>query len=95
MKKVFYIIGIILLELIIPPYKELNNILIVDKIEITCTNTVTIKIKEIVPVKKENTIEYQYKYYEKEGRNIKDILKEIEKEEKKTIYLNHNKIKCK
>ena len=94
MKKIILIGIIIIIKIIIPPYQELNNIIIVDKIEINCNKIIKIKIKEIIPIKKDNTIKYEYKYYQKEGNNIKEILKQIEIEEKKKIYLNHHKITC-
>ena len=95
MKKYYlYIVLGILLIPITKPYKELNNIIIVDQIEITCNNKITIEIKEIIPIKEENTIQYKYKYYKNKGNNINENINKIEKEEKKTIYLNHHKLEC-
>lgn len=91
MKKIILLI-IIVLELSIikiPEYKELNDIAIIEEITIIFKqNTYKIKLKEIIPIKDNVGIKYKYKYYEKTGVNIKDIIQEIDKESKKRLYLN-------
>lgn len=85
MKKIIAIILIIILNLIIPKYKELNNIKIIDGIGIKeKNNTYTIYFREIIPIKDNNSITYKYKYYK---TNDKDITKAI-KEANKKLYLN-------
>ena len=73
----------------IPPYIELNNIAIIEEIGIKQNkNNYTLYLKEIIPIKEDNSIKYEYKYYESTSKNIKSCLKKINKSTKKTIYLN-------
>ena len=67
MKKVI-IIGLVLLIpaffINIPEYKELNNLIIVKTIEVKCTGKeYDVKLKEVLPEKEENSVEYKYKNY--------------------------------
>lgn len=78
-----------LLFINIPPYIELNNLAIIEEIGIKHNKeNYTLYLKEIIPIKEDNSIEYEYKYYESTNKNIKSCLKEISKTTKKTIYLN-------
>lgn len=73
----------------IPPYIELNNIAIIEEIGIKQNkNNYTLYLKEIIPIKEDNSIKYEYKYYESTSKNIKTCLKKINNKTKKTIYLN-------
>ena len=73
----------------IPPYIELNNIAIIEEIGIKQNkNNYTLYLKEIIPIKEDNSIKYEYKYYESTSKNIKSCLKKINNKTKKTIYLN-------
>ena len=73
----------------IPPYIELNNIAIIEEIGIKQNkNNYTLYLKEIIPIKEDNSIKYEYKYYESTSKNIKSCLKKINKKTKKTIYIN-------
>lgn len=65
MKKILILIIIIIgtyLLLDIPKYIELNDLKIIDRITINCDNII---LREIIPVKDDNSIEYKYKYYNK------------------------------
>ena len=66
MKKIL-LITIIILELLIidiPNYVELNNLAIIEEITIIKTkDTYKIELKEIIPLKKDQGINYNYKYY--------------------------------
>ena len=68
MKKLILVI-IILLELTlikVPEYVELNNLAIIDSIAvIEEKNHYTIIMKEIIPIKSDQGIKYEYKYYKK------------------------------
>lgn len=91
MKKFTLSIIIIILFLIffikIPKYRELNNLIIVDKIYITCNNNYTIYLREIIPIKEDNGITYEYKIYKGNNNNLSTALKNI-KRTNKNIYLN-------
>ena len=90
MNKLLIILLLIpLLFINIPPYIELNNIAIIEEIGIKQNkNNYTLYLKEIIPIKEDNSIKYEYKYYESTSKNIKSCLKKINKSTKKTIYIN-------
>ena len=70
MKKILILIIIIIgtyLLLDIPKYIELNDLKIIDRITINCDNII---LREIIPVKDDNSIEYKYKYYNKINNNF-------------------------
>ena len=63
MKKTIFIIillFIISLFIHIPNYLELNDLIIIDKIDIDCENK-TINYNEVIPYKDNNSIDYKYK----------------------------------
>ena len=71
----------------IPNYVELNNLAIIESIEIHCQyNSYKVKLKEIIPIKDDNGIEYEYKYYEEEGKNLKQIKKILINKNNKKLY---------
>ena len=94
MNKLLIILLLIpLLFINIPPYIELNNIAIIEEIGIKQNkNNYTLYLKEIIPIKEDNSIKYEYKYYESTSKTIKSCLKKINKKKKKTIYINKVKI---
>lgn len=76
----------------IPNYIELNDLAIIQGIGYSCnTKDKTIYLKEIIPIKGDTGIKYQYEYYQENGKNIKSIIKKIEKKAKKKIYLTQAK----
>lgn len=94
MKKILLIITIILELLIIdiPTYVELNNIAIIEEITIIKEkNKYKIKLKEIIPIKANQGIEYKYKYYEEESTTLKKTIKKINQKTKKKLYLKKAK----
>lgn len=71
----------------VPKYVELNNLILVDGIGVSCRNeSYTLFIKEIIPTKKETGIIYSYKIYEDTNSNINKAYKNIEKKVNKKIY---------
>lgn len=88
-KKIIIIISILfpLLFIKIPKYKELNNLIIVETIEVKCKNNgYSVELKEILPQKEDNSIKYEYKKYKDEGKNLKNVKKSIEKKTQKKFY---------
>ena len=73
----FIIIILIFLSLFIikiPKYVELNHIHIIEEISITCSNnSYRVSLKEIIPIKEDNGIEYKYQKYVKTGNSLKKI----------------------
>ena len=61
-KTIFIIILLFIISLFIhiPNYLELNDLIIIDKIDIDCQNK-TINYKEVIPYKDNNSINYKYK----------------------------------
>lgn len=75
MKKIILLIIILipLLFIKIPKYKELNHLIIIEKIGFDCSNN-TIYLKEIIPLKDDNGIEYKYIIH-KYNNNFNSLLK--------------------
>lgn len=89
MKKTLFIIillFIISLFIHIPDYIELNDLIIIDKINIDCSSK-TIKYREIIPYKDNNSISYKYKNYKYSYNEVNKFFN------KKNIYYKKAKIK--
>ena len=85
---------ILLFFIPIPNYIELNNLILIKSIDITCNNNdYLIKMKEVIPQKEDNGITYKYKEYEEEGNNIKLIKERIESQSNHKFYYQKAKIK--
>lgn len=94
MKKILIILFIVLeLSLIkIPKYTELNNLAIIEEIAIEeKDNHYTIILKEIIPQKKDQGINYEYEYYQDTSTSISKTIGKIAKKTKKKLYLNKAK----
>ena len=75
MKKTIFIIILLFIISIfihIPDYLELNNLIIIDKINIDCKNK-TIKYTEIIPYKDNNSINYKYEEHTYIYNDINDF----------------------
>ena len=74
MKKIIIqvlMISIFLMLIPIPKYKELNHLVLVNKINITCTNNyINGTIFEIIPIKEDNGVEYKEKKYYTKGKSL-------------------------
>ena len=90
MKKYVLIIVIIIFMMIfikVDDYVELNNLVLVDGIGVSCRdNSYVLFIKEIIPKKKDTGIEYSYKVYEDTNSSIEGAYKNTSKEVSKKIY---------
>lgn len=94
MKKIILIILIVLeLSIIkIPSYKELNNLAIIEEIKvIKVNNKYTITLKEIIPIKENDGINYKYKYYKESSNSITDTIDKLNNQTKKKLYLKKAK----
>lgn len=88
MKKTILIIILLFIISIfihIPNYLELNNLIIIDKINIEC-KTKTIKYNEIIPYKDNNSINYKYEEHTFIYDDINDFYNQ------KNIYYKKAKI---
>lgn len=94
MKKYILII-IIIIELVtfkIPPYIELNNLAIIEEITVEKENNhYTLTLKETIPIKDDQGINYKYKYYTKTAKTIKKAYNYLQNSTKKKLYLNKTK----
>lgn len=94
MKKILIILIIVLeLSLIkIPKYTELNNLAIIEEIAIQKNNNnYTIILKEIIPKKKDQGINYEYEYYQETSTSITKAINKIKQKTKKKLYLQKAK----
>ena len=95
MKKVFFIFIVLFGALIvdIPEYVELNNLAIIEGIGINYKdNKYTIILKEVIPKKDENGINYEYKYYEESSSSFENSFTKILESTNKKIYLEEVKV---
>ena len=76
----------------IPKYNELNNIVIIDKIKIDCSNDIDILLREVNPVKTDNGITYNYTYYKNNIKNINMFKSSFTNKYHKSFYYNKVKI---
>lgn len=89
---VFSILVIISLFLPIPNYVELNDLAIIYGVGVSCENEeVNLYLKEVIPVKAEQGIEYQYHYYQSSGKDIELSYAKIDSKIKKKLYLKKTK----
>ena len=80
MKKVGIIILLISIVVFpkISPYVELNNLAIIESIGVRYKDeNYTIWLKEVIPIKDEQGINYEYEYYKGTGQSIDKAYKEI------------------
>lgn len=89
--KALIIIFILLLPVIIfgnPPYVELNDLAIIRGVGVSCGEETNLYFQEIIPVKSDNGIAYEYEYYQGNGKNTGDAFRKIELKTKKKLYLS-------
>lgn len=76
----------------IPEYVELNNLAIIEGIGVSYNdNNCTIYLKEIIPIKDEQGINYDHNYYEAEAKTFEKAYKKLEEKTKKKLYLKEVK----
>ena len=84
---IFILTFIILIIIPIPNYVELNQLVLLDSITVTCSSkNYEISVKEIIPKKEDNGIKYDYKTYKASGGNLLSAKKVLEKDISKKIY---------
>lgn len=92
--KLLKTIGVLILLILpvfifkVPEYVELNDLAIIRGVGLSCQEEkVTLTLKEIIPIKGENGITYQYEYYQGESRDISGSYRKILDKTKKKLYL--------
>ena len=91
MKKIIYFIIVFIISFLIkiPPYIELNNLAIIETIAIEeKDNSYTVYLKELIPIKNDQGIKYNYKYYEATSKSIDKAISKIKKEASKKLYFS-------
>ena len=93
--KLLKAIGVLILLILpvfifkVPEYVELNDLAIIRGVGLSCQGEkVTLTLKEIIPIKGENGITYQYEYYQGESEDISGSYRKILDKTKKKLYLS-------
>lgn len=72
----------------IPKYVELNHLMIVDRIGLDCLNNqYTLYLKEIIPKKGDNGINYDFQLYSGDGSSISEAYDNLLKKNHKKVFL--------
>ena len=73
----------------IPKYVELNDLAIIQGVGYSCHDgNKILYLKEIIPIKGDAGLEYQYEYYQEQGEKFNNLVQKIENHTKKKIYLS-------
>ena len=89
MKRIIILILLLSISLMIPKYTELNHLIIIDGIGIEKENDIyTIYLREIIPIKDNNSIKYEYKYYKEKDNDINKAINKIKDKTNKKLYLD-------
>ena len=87
-----FIIIIVSLFIRIPGYNDLNNIIVIDKINIKCIDgKYHISLREISPIKEDNGLSYKYKYHYEIINNLDDLNKLNQKKYHNNLYYDKAK----
>ncbi len=89
-----FIIFVLLAPIIIffnPPYVELNDLAIIQGVGVSCGDELNLYLKEIIPIKGDSGIKYQYEYYQGMGNSVFDSFQNIQLKTKKKLYLKKAK----
>lgn len=87
----FSILTILLLD--IPKYNELNNISIIDKITINCSdNNYNVTLREVTLHRKDNGITFRYSYYKNDIKNIYQLKNNYLDKYHKVFYYDKVKV---
>ena len=95
MKRIIYVILILSFFtsfFIKDKYVELNNLVIIDGIGVDCSdNQYNIYLKEIIPIKDDSGIEYEYKYYNVKDDDLEKSYNLFDEKISKKIYYKSTK----
>ena len=95
MKKIIYVVvftAFILSFFIKDKYIELNNLVIVEGIGVECSDgEYNIYLKEIIPVKDDSGIEYEYKFYNVKSDELNKSYTMLDEKISKKIYYDNTR----
>lgn len=76
----------------IPEYHELNDLAIIQGVGVEYeNNSYTVYMKEVIPVRSDMGIDYEFKYYEGESSDLEKAVERVQDKTKKKLY--YNKVK--
>ena len=87
MKRVLFLFLFVLLlqYFFVPEYRELNNLVVIDKIRVLKKEEgYTISLREVVPKRENNGIQYSYEYYHYQVARLEDFYQDMR--QKKRFY---------
>lgn len=94
MKKVIIILLVLLGASIfkVPEYRELNDIAIIEGVAVDYDGyNYRLYLREVIPIKGEQGIDYEYEYYEGVSSSVEEAYEEILSNTKKKLYLKRCK----
>ena len=89
--KSIIVIFILLFPILIfgnPEYVELNDLAIIRGIGVSCQEEISLYLQEIIPIKGDSGIRYDYEYYQADGKKLINTYQAIEEKSKKKLYLS-------
>lgn len=89
--KSLIVIFLLLLPVVVfgnPDYVELNDLAIIRGIGVSCQEEVSLYLQEIIPIKGDSGISYDYEYYQADGKKLGNAYQKIEEKTKKKLYLS-------
>ena len=76
----FFLLFCFLFLLPIPKYQELNHLILIDTMEIKCDiDSYHINLREIIPIREDDGIQYHYKEHQLSGSNLLKLRKKMQK----------------
>ena len=95
MKKIIVLVVLIItfgFIIKIPEYHELNDLAIIQGVGVEYeNNSYTVYMKEVIPVRSDMGIDYEFKYYEGESSDLEKAVERVQDKTKKKLY--YNKVK--
>ena len=85
------VIFLLLLPVVVfgnPDYVELNDLAIIRGIGVSCQEEVSLYLQEIISIKGDSGIRYDYEYYQADGKKLGNAYQKIEEKTKKKLYLS-------
>lgn len=89
--KTIAILFLLLLPVIIfgnPKYVELNDLAIIRGVGVSCGEEINLYFQEIIPIKGDSGINYEYEYYQSDGKNLEKALHKVDLKAKKKLYFS-------
>ena len=92
MVKSIAVLFLLLLPILVfgnPSYVELNNLAIIRGVGVSCSDSFSLYLQELIPVKEDNGITYQYHYYQEKNRVFSKAFHSLRENADKKLYLSH------